>query len=550
MLRRFFLVLSFLFLQTGSLVSAQNLDLEQLKATASKIQEEPFRAWPLLHNGRLKPFESMARESLLFLTGSYSFAGIPAIPLYFSILNSPTASDIPMLEIRSPDLREKIGFRRDQRFVSAKELEKSPLPALAQPLLEKQMKNRRELNELESKTLEAFEQLMVFQQISQGTQLMSALDPEPTEITGHTQSIEGDPKSVGLLQSVVASIHSGVAAEQALSGHEMQTYLQTKAFNSEIDHQKKLISYELLYNQTKPFRWACWIYFFLALFFFSQKIHKTGGPRLWVGLSLLPLLIGAFGFYLRISITGFAPVTNMFGTMLWVSFGLSIFSVLLLAIYKDPLLSALLSLGSFALLLLTESIPLILSPDLDPIVAVLRSNLWLTIHVLTITVSYAAFSISMILGNTTLIQYLLGRMKSETLNRFSHYCYRSIQLGVLLITAGIILGGIWADYSWGRFWGWDPKETWALIADLGYISILHARYAGWVSPFRMMLLAPLSYLLVVMAWYGVNFILATGLHSYGFSSGGAFIVAIYVLIQLTLIGAALLKQKMSAAKAL
>ena len=113
-----------------------------------------------------------------------------------------------------------------------------------------------------------------------------------------------------------------------------------------------------------------------------------------------------------------------------------------------------------------------------------------------------------------------------------------MQFGVVLIAAGTILGGIWADYSWGRFWGWDPKETWALIADVGFLAILHARYAGWLDAFGLLAACPVGYLLVVMAWYGVNFILASGLHSYGFSSGGALAVAIFVAAQLTLLLAA------------
>jgi ABC-type transport system involved in cytochrome c biogenesis permease subunit len=190
------------------------------------------------------------------------------------------------------------------------------------------------------------------------------------------------------------------------------------------------------------------------------------------------------------------------------------------------------ALGAALLILLTENIPLIISPSMDPIVAVLRSSYWLTIHVLTVTISYAAFSMAMLLGNIYYIKSFFKEQETELTNRFSHYAYRSIQLGVLLLTTGIILGGVWADYSWGRFWGWDPKETWALIADLGFIAILHGRFAGWITPKKLLLFSPLSYILVIMAWFGVNFILATGLHSYGFSTGGTFMVITAVLIQL------------------
>ena len=102
--------------------------------------------------------------------------------------------------------------------------------------------------------------------------------------------------------------------------------------------------------------------------------------------------------------------------------------------------------------------------------------------------------------------------------------YRCLQIGVGFLATGIILGGIWADYSWGRFWGWDPKETWALIALLGYIVILHGRLAGWLKDFGMFMASSFAFFLILMSWYGVNFLLGTGLHSYGFGSGGVIYV--------------------------
>ena len=102
----------------------------------------------------------------------------------------------------------------------------------------------------------------------------------------------------------------------------------------------------------------------------------------------------------------------------------------------------------------------------------------------------------------------------------SNFIYRAMQVGVLLIAAGTILGGVWADASWGRFWGWDPKEVWALITLLVYLIPLHGRFAGWVTTFGLVVASVVCFLSVVMAWYGVNFVLGVGLHSYGFVEGG------------------------------
>ncbi|MCB0379328.1 MAG: cytochrome c biogenesis protein CcsA [Bdellovibrionales bacterium] len=96
------------------------------------------------------------------------------------------------------------------------------------------------------------------------------------------------------------------------------------------------------------------------------------------------------------------------------------------------------------------------------------------------------------------------------------------------MAAGTILGGVWADYSWGRFWGWDPKETWAFIALMGYLALLHARLVGWVKDFGILAGSVVSFSLVIMAWYGVNFVLGAGLHSYGFGAGGVEYVSAFV----------------------
>jgi hypothetical protein len=114
-----------------------------------------------------------------------------------------------------------------------------------------------------------------------------------------------------------------------------------------------------------------------------------------------------------------------------------------------------------------------------------------------------------------------------------------LQLGVILLAAGTILGGVWANYSWGRFWGWDPKETWALIALLCYILTLHGRLAGWWTQFGLVVASVVCFLAVLMAWYGVNFVLGKGLHSYGFGIGGETYVVGFVIADLLFVAFAI-----------
>ena len=125
------------------------------------------------------------------------------------------------------------------------------------------------------------------------------------------------------------------------------------------------------------------------------------------------------------------------------------------------------------------------------------------------------------------------------------WLYRVLQLGVLLLAAGTILGGVWANYSWGRFWGWDPKETWALIALLCYITTLHGRLAGWWSEFGLVVASVVCFLAVLMAWYGVNFVLGKGLHSYGFGIGGETYVGTFVVADLLFVAFAIWRYRSS-----
>jgi ABC-type transport system involved in cytochrome c biogenesis permease subunit len=176
-----------------------------------------------------------------------------------------------------------------------------------------------------------------------------------------------------------------------------------------------------------------------------------------------------------------------------------------------------------------------LTPSISPLVPVLRDNFWLSTHVTTIILSYAAYALSWMLANIVMIKRALGKMDLAEVNRQSDLIYSALKFGTVLISAGIILGGVWADYSWGRFWGWDPKETWSLIVFCIYLAILHGRHTNWINNDRFIPMVAGAFLSVMMAWFGVNYILAAGLHSYGFSEGGAIFLGSFFIIQILLI---------------
>ena len=309
-----------------------------------------------------------------------------------------------------------------------------------------------------------------------------------------------------------------------------------KNYVGDKDSLQMKIKAEVLYNGFHPFRYAWIAYLFSLIFVFlywlwDKKVFLNG----FKGFMVLGFLLHLFGFALRVYISGRPPVSNMYETVLWVPFGTILFGFIVGKMNKSLLPYVGSAVVALFCLIISDLAPVILDPSIQPLEAVLRSNFWLMVHVLTITISYSAFFLAFILGDFSMFYHLNENNYRLQIQSITQSIYRSLQIGILLLAVGTVLGGVWADYSWGRFWGWDPKETWAFIALMGYLALLHARLVGWVKGFGMAAGAILAFSLVIMAWYGVNFWLGAGLHSYGFGSGGVEYVSIFVLIHIVFV---------------
>jgi ABC-type transport system involved in cytochrome c biogenesis permease subunit len=299
---------------------------------------------------------------------------------------------------------------------------------------------------------------------------------------------------------------------------------------------------ELWYNRVGPFRKA-WLLGLLAVPLLGASLLVGGrwprAGRLLYAAGLLACLglmaWAAAGFYCRVTISDRPPVSNMYESIVWVAFVTAGFGLVLEAIYRWRVIALAAAVVAALGLILADTLPLTFSPSIQPLQAVLRSNYWLIVHVLVIVSSYAPLALAWVLGNVNLLLILYAPSRRDLVQALSGFCYRTIQAGVVLLFLGTMLGGFWAAESWGRFWGWDPKEVWALIAFLCYIIPLHARYAGWVGDFGLAASAVACFASVVMAWYGVNFVLGAGLHSYGFGSGDHRWVYLAGLVNLALV---------------
>ena len=286
------------------------------------------------------------------------------------------------------------------------------------------------------------------------------------------------------------------------------------------------VSLEYKFSKSHIFDFA--MLFAIIGIFFTVLIKKTNFGQ---SLAWIVILTEATGIAMRVMISGRAPITNMYETVLFSGFGALFISLIIFQFKKDKIFI----LGGLAYnilcLFMMKFANGMLDEAISPLVPVLRDNFWLSTHVTTIILSYAALALSWMLANMTLIKQRFGTLTMKDYRYYEGLIYTAIKVGIVMLAAGIILGGVWADYSWGRFWGWDPKETWSLIVLLFYMAVLHGKNTTWINTHRFIMLAAGGFMTVMMAWFGVNYIVASGLHSYGFSEGGAIFLGSFFILQ-------------------
>ncbi len=536
-------------------------------AHAGESIEKVLGRIPVQHGGRVKPFASFAKESVLFITGKASFEHQDPTTLAWNWIANPQVwSGKPILPVANLELRKQFSSdlvnHRIAPALVLNDLEFKKLVAAAQMKQEK-----KELpSPLESKQVELYHRARLFEEIANAR--MPGFVPHPGSLQVPwlplealmTQEgldlaeklypkgeLERTASALGSLLNVIASeakqsTSSEIASatvglpprnDVMLAAQNFSRSLEQLLLSQGIGLDKGTMNLEFFYLKLRPFQLA-WILYLVSLFIWFAPKKGKGATFAAFGIFLAAFSIHTLGFILRIWIAGRPPVTNMYESIIWVAWGSVFFSILFWLFYRSALLPAISAGVATIGLIIGESFPVLLDPSISPLVPVLRSNYWLTIHVLTITLGYGAFLFNWGIAHALLYSFAFHQ-KKELTDHLTEYLYRSLQVGVILLASGTILGGVWAAESWGRFWGWDPKETWALIAVLAYLAVLHSRTAGWLDAFGVAFWSAISFLTVLMAWYGVNFVLGAGLHSYGFGGGGLPYVLIFVLADVSLI---------------
>ncbi|MEQ1877464.1 MAG: cytochrome c biogenesis protein CcsA [Bdellovibrionia bacterium] len=484
---------------------------------------------PIQDGGRVKPFDTFARESLQLIWGKAKYNDKQAAEVVFTWYLIPEHWDAKeIIQTRRRALKEALKLPVERTYFSPKELfSNERLPLLLQDL-----NNRLEAKEKLDPYLQDVQrlqnQLGLYRAITAG-QAVRLIPPK--EGQNWLSIPESTPEWKERFAKVTAAFAQALnnPSDEGLKTEIASFVDAARAENPPLYPEMSRIKTEVHFNKFHPFMWS-WIAYLVCLLFLGWAM--IGGSQLGYKLSWAAISVGyllhIYGFVLRCYLAGRPPVSNMYESVIWVSFGAVTFGMIFEALKPKKVALFGAAFVGVLCLLVADFSPNILDPSIQPLEPVLRSNLWLTIHVMTITLSYSAYFLALLMGDVGLLMYLRGQTAKG--DDVAEAAYRVVQVGVVLLAAGTILGGVWADYSWGRFWGWDPKETWALIALLGYLAVLHAKKAGMVRNFGFLAGCIVSFSLVLMAWYGVNFVLGVGLHSYGFGGGGVPYVASFIAV--------------------
>jgi cytochrome c-type biogenesis protein CcsB len=524
-----------------------------------------FKQWGLLtiqEGGRRKPVDTFAKETLIRITGRATYTDKtrrtwhPNDFVLSALTETHDWKNEPMVLVSSGQLVEQLGLDKTQRRFSFAQLTGSS--ELQRVATEAQALKRAEkpLTRVQQEALSVSDRLTLLAHVMDGSALLivpapiNETDPwvDPSGWSKYYSETQLAPIQTQL-QAVAAAYVNGDSFNLSRAANQLRETL--RALSPSIYPQDQQLRFEYFYNHFEAFYRAIWCYGIALVVLIAAHFRKRGRAlqNIGVAVAVLGLAFQAAGIVMRCVIAGRPPVTNMYESIIWVSFAVSFFGMIFFVRYRAPIyLLAALPVTLIALLLVHQ-MPIAMPSSIEPLVPVLRDNFWLTIHVLTITLSYAAFALAMGFGHILLWRYARNPAAARADAPMHFWLYRVLQLGVLLLAAGTILGGVWANYSWGRFWGWDPKETWALIALLCYILALHGRLAGWWTQFGLAVASVVCFLAVLMAWYGVNFVLGKGLHSYGFGIGGETYVAIFVVLDLLFVAFAIWRYRRSTSAA-
>lgn len=494
------------------------------------VAENFSRLMVQTHAGRIEPIDTYSRELLRKFHRNVSYSDLNSNQVLLGLISQPEVwSRVDILKIGDESVAKLLGATCN--YVSFIDI----VDSLGVYKLQKQVneafaKSPNQRNKFDKEIIKLDEKVNIMYALFEGRMLQ--IFPLEGDRDHHWFSAKDDLSQfngkdsmfVGnIMNWLVESLQNGAANGNWTESNNVidmiDTY-QMKKSNNDL-YSETRIKAELLYNKLDIFKWSGFGFMFIGMLMMivivvsevSQKSLRKYFYGLIIG-SILIFLFQNFGMGLRWYISQRAPWTNSYESMVYIGWAAILGGFLFLKRSK-MVFSLAVFMGGAILFVSNLSF---MDPQITPLVPVLKSY-WLIIHVAVITASYGFFALGFLLGVSALILITVNSQKLQTqIKELVTANELVLWLGLVLMTTGTFLGAVWANQSWGRYWGWDPKETWALITMVIYAIVLHVKLRsnliGWWTFSVMSIIALGS---VLMTFFGVNYYL-NGLHSYGSDS--------------------------------
>jgi len=507
------------------------------------LQAEEFdvRDIPLQDEGRIKPLDTFARNHLLAFYGKRSIKemNLSATDWILNLILDPqNGKEQKIFNIRNPEVVSSIylDWSTEHKY-SFNEI----LPGLSnQAVLINMINQQPNANRtvFEKQLLELNNNALRFEEISY-LKAMKLLPPDEISKTDEWSSplefiVNGrspEPHQDAILNALQQYLAGRLAGQEASMQSAMANYKAALLMVPGELFDITVLKKETWMNRVNLFYTSVGLYLFaFILLGLSWMIQPLLLKRASYALLILGFLFHAYGIYLRMHIMGRPPVSTLYESVIFVAFIVILFAIILEYFRRDGL-------GIFVGTVsgsIFHYIGFGYSADGDTLgmlVAVLNSNFWLATHVTTITMGYGASLVAGFIGHLYLVQVIRQPENKSNLKSIFNNLFGITLIALFFTLFGTILGGIWADQSWGRFWGWDPKENGALLIVLWQLMMVHMRLSGLAKPAEFALGMALNNIIVALAWFGVN-LLQVGLHSYGFDDGVARNLFIFIVLEL------------------
>lgn len=550
-------------LVSGAVVGALSFMIVAMSYRSSSYDLEKFGQLPIQSGGRLKPFDTLARTSLQVITHRTEFTDTegrtrPATEWLLDVMTSRLsdkgrAESLKIFRVENDQVLRLLGLERRQGLRYAISEFRDKMADIEKAASEASRVEPARRDVYQRQLLELTRHLELYIQIATLTIPETGLiPPEP--------ATEGEPAERWLTfqEAMVATREGRSNPATEAFGRLLLSYAQQKPaeFNKQLDVYLDILKervpgpamgkvrMEQVYNAVNPIYLSCVLYICILLatlvgWMMGDKVIPA--QRGVLAATIMVACIHTTALLMRMYLQGRPPVTNLYSSAVFIGWGCAWLGVVLEWLDKRGAGNAIAAVTGFLSLLIAQFLGA--SGDtLEMLQAVLDTNFWLATHVTCITLGYTA---SFVAGFLAIGYVLWGVctpwMSAEGGKALIKKTYGVVCFATLLSFVGTVLGGIWADQSWGRFWGWDPKENGALLIVLWNALILHARWGGMVRDRGVAVLAILGNIITAWSWFGTNQ-LSVGLHAYGFDQTLARSLRITWIAHLALAGVAMLPE--------